>query len=188
VFPEEIPRLPPILEIYITIELVPGSALVSKSHYRMGTAELIELNMKPQEMMDKQYIRPSVSLWGAQVMFLKNKYGTLRLCIDYRKLNKMIINNKYPLPCIDDLFDQVRGDNILSKIDLWLGYYQVRLREEYIHKIAFQNRYGHYEFVVVPLGLRNTPATFMCLMNNFLRKFLENFVIVFIDDIKTQYT
>jgi hypothetical protein len=111
---------------------------VSKAPYRMSTPELTELKMQLQELMDKQYIRPSVSPWGAPVLFVKKKDGTFRLCIDYKQLNKMTIKNKYPLPRIDDLFDQVGGDNIFSKIDLRSGYHQVRIKEEDIHKTSFE--------------------------------------------------
>jgi hypothetical protein len=149
----------------------------------MSTPELTKLKMHLQEIMDKQYIRPSVSPWGAPIMFVKKKDRTFILCIDYKQLNKMTIKKKYPLPCIDDLFDQVGGAKIFSKIDLRSGYHQVRIKEEDIHKTSFWTRYGHYEFVVVPFGLTNAPATFMFLMNNVLRKYLDKFVIVFIDDI-----
>jgi hypothetical protein len=114
---------------------------------------------------------------------VKKKDGTLRLCIDFRQLNKVTIKNKYPLPRIDDLFDQLKGENIFSKIDLRSSYHQVRIREEDTSKITFQTRYGHYEFVVVPFGLTNAPATFMCLMNGVFRDYLDKFVIVFLDDI-----
>jgi hypothetical protein len=124
-----------------------------------------------------------VSPWGALVLFLKNKDGTLRLCIDYRQLNKVTIKNKYPLPRIDDLFDQLGGASIFSNIDLRSGYHQVRIKGKDIHKTTFRTRYGHYEFVVVPFGLTNSLATFMCLMNNVLSKVLDKFVLVFIDDI-----
>jgi hypothetical protein len=149
----------------------------------MSTPKLVELKLQLNEMMDKGYISPNVSPWGSPALFVKKKDGTLRLCIDYRKLNKMTIKNKYPLPRIDDLFEKLRGDTIFSKIDLRYGYHQVRIKEEDIHKTTFRTRYGHYEFVVVPFGLTNAPTTFMCLMNNVLSKFLDRFVLVFIDDI-----
>jgi hypothetical protein len=183
VFPEEVPGLPPRRDIDFSIELAPGAVPVSRTPYRMSTPELVELKLQLKEMMDKGYIRPSVSPWGAPVLFVKKKDGTLRLCIDYRQLNKVTIKNKYPLPRIDDLFDQLGGASIFSKIDLRSGYHQVRIKGEDIHKTAFRTRYGHYEFVVVPFGLTNAPATFMCLMNNVLSKFLDKFVLVFIDDI-----
>jgi hypothetical protein len=115
--------------------------------------------------------------------FVKKKYGTIQLCIDYRQLNKETIKNKYPLPRIDDMFDQLGGASIFSKINLISGHHQVWIKDEDIHKTTFRMRYGHYEFVVVPFGLTNAPVTFMCLMNNILNKFLEKFVLVFIDDI-----
>jgi hypothetical protein len=149
----------------------------------MSTLELVEIKLQLKEMMDKGYIQLSVSPWGAPILFLKKKDGTLRLCIDYRQLNKTTIKNKYPLLRIDDLFDQLRGASIFSKIELRSGYHQVRIKDEDIHKTTFRTRYGHYEFVVVPFGLTNAPATFMCLMNNVLSKFLDRFVLVFIDDI-----
>jgi len=183
VFPEEIPGLPPKMDIDITIELVPRAAPVSRAPYRMSVPELTELKMQLQELLDKNYIRPSVSPWGAPVLFVRKKYGTLRMCIDYRQLNKLTIKNKYPLPRIDELFDQVKGATVFSKIDLRSGYHQIRIKEEDIAKTAFRTRYGHYKFVVLPFRLTNAPATFMCLMNSVFRKFLDKFVLIFIDDI-----
>jgi hypothetical protein len=134
-------------------------------------------------LLEKKYIRPSVSPWGPPVLFVKKKDGTLRLCIDYRQLNKMTIKNKYPLPRMNDLFDQVGGAKIFSKLDLQSDYHQVKIKDEDIRKTTFQTRYRHYEFIVIPFGLTNTPTPFMCLMNNIFSQYLEKFVVVFIDDI-----
>jgi hypothetical protein len=133
--------------------------------------------------MDKEYIKPSVSPWGAPVLFVKKKEGTLRLCIDYRQPNKMTIKNKYPLPRINDLFDQVGGAKIFSKLDLQSDYHQVRIKDEDINKTTFRTRYRHYEFIVIHFGLTNAPTMFMCLMNSIFSQYLDKFVVVFIDDI-----
>ena len=117
VFPDEIPGLPPKRDIDFTIDLVPGASPVSKTPYKMSTPELLELKMQVHELLEKKYIRPSVSPWGAPILFVKKKDGTLRLCIDYRQLNKVTVKNKYPFPRIDDLFDQMRGARVFSKID-----------------------------------------------------------------------
>eukprot|EP00253_Pinus_taeda_P022101 PITA_22101 len=183
VFPEEIPGLSPRRNIDSTIELVPGATPVSRAPYRMSIPELTELKMQLQELLDKEYIHPSVSPWGAPVLFVKKKDGTLRICIDYKQLNKLTIKNKYPLPRIDELFDQVKGTTVFSKIDLRSGYHQIRIKDEDIAKTAFRTRYGHYEFVVFPFGLTNTPATFMCLMNSIFHPYLDRFVLIFIYDI-----
>ncbi|KAL4030110.1 hypothetical protein IC575_008344 [Cucumis melo] len=136
-----------------------------------------------QELLDKGFIRPSVSPWGAPVLFVKKKDGSMRLCIDYRELNKVTVKNRYPLPRIDDLFDQLQGATVFSKIDLQLGYHQLRIKDGDVPKTAFRSRYGHYEFIVMSFGLTNAPAVFMDLMNRVFREFLDTFVIVFIDDI-----
>ena len=184
VFPDEIPRLPPKTDIDFTIEIVPVEAPVSKTPYRMSTPEMLVLKMQLQELLEKKYIRPSVSPWGEPVLFVKKKdAGTLRLCIDYRQFNKATMKNKYPLPRIDDLFDQMRGAKVFSKIDLRSGYHQVRIKDKDIYKTTFRTRYGHYEFVVVPFGLTNALATFMCLMNSVFSRYLDKFVLVFLDDI-----
>ena len=142
-----------------------------------------ELSTQLKELSAKGFIRPSVSPWGAPVLFVKKKDGSFRMFIDYRELNKLTIKNRYPLPRIDDLFDQLQGSTCFSKIDLRSGYHQLRVREEDIPKTAFRTRYGHFEFQVMPFGLTNAPAVFMDLMNRICGPFLDKFVIVFINDI-----
>ncbi|KAL4027795.1 hypothetical protein IC575_010985 [Cucumis melo] len=183
VFPDKLPGLPPPREVDFAIELEPGTASISRAPYRMAPAELKELKVQLQELLDKGFIRPSVSPWGAPVLFVKKKDGSMRLCIDYRELNKVTVKNRYPLPRIDDLFDQLQGATVFSKIDLRSGYHQLRIRDGDIPKTAFRSRYGHYEFVVMSFGLTNAPAVFMDLMNRVFKDFLDSFVIVFIDDI-----
>ena len=183
VFPEELPGLPPQRDIEFTIDLEPGTAPISKAPYRMAPAEMKELKAQLDELLQIGFIRPSVSPWGAPVLFVKKKDGTLRLCIDYRELNKRTIKNKYPLPRIDDLLDQLQGARYFSKIDLRSGYHQLRIRPADIPKTAFRTRYGHYEYVVMPFGLTNAPSVFMDLMNKIFIDFLDKFVVVFIDDI-----
>ena len=156
---------------------------MSKTPYRISTLEMLELKMQLQDLLEKKYIQLSVSPWGAPVLFVKNKDGTLRLCIDYRQLNKVAMKNKYPFLRIDDLFDQMRGEKVFSKIDVRSSYHQMRIKDDDIHKTTFRTRYGHYEFVVVPFGLTNAPATFMCLMNSVFRRYLYKFVLVFLNDI-----
>ncbi|GJV75749.1 putative reverse transcriptase domain-containing protein [Tanacetum coccineum] len=183
VFPDELPGLPSAREIEFGIELIPGAEPISKAPYRMAPVELKELKEQLQEMLENGFIRPSVSPWGAPVLFVKKKDGSMRLCIDYRELNRITIRNRYPLPRIDDLFDQLQGAKYFSKIDLRSGYHQLRVREQDISKTAFRTRYGHYEFLVMPFGLTNAPAVFMDLMNRIFHEYLDKFVIVFIDDI-----
>ncbi|KAL0556775.1 hypothetical protein IC582_005291 [Cucumis melo] len=183
VFPEELPGLPPHREVEFAIELEPGTVPISRAPYRMAPAELKELKVQLQELLDKGFIRPSVSPWGAPVLFVKKKDGSMRLCIDYRELNKVTVKNRYPLPRIDDLFDKLQGATVFSKIDLRSGYHQLRIKDEDVPKTAFRSRYGHYEFIVMSFGLTNAPAVFMDLMNRVFREFLDTFVIVFIDDI-----
>jgi hypothetical protein len=180
---QEVLRLPPKRDIDFFVNLIPGAAPVSKAPYRMSTSELKELQLQLQELLRKGYICPSMSPWGASVLFMKKKDGTLRLCIDFRKLDKVTVKNKYPLSRIDDLFDQLKDAKIFSKIDLKSGYHQVRIKDEDINKTAFRTRYGHYEFTVVPFGLSSAPVVFMCLMNGVFGEYLDKFVIVFLDDL-----
>nr|CAN66348.1 hypothetical protein VITISV_025868 [Vitis vinifera] len=163
VFPEDSPGLPPEREVEFTIDLVPGTGPMSKALYRMAPVELKELKVQLQELLDKD--------------------GSMRLCIDYRELNKMTVRNKYPLPRIDELFDQLQGVCVFSKIDLRSGYHQLRVRGEDVPKTAFRTRYGHYEFLVMPFGLTNAPTAFMDLMNRVFKPYLDQFVVVFLDDI-----
>ncbi|GJV12054.1 putative nucleotidyltransferase, ribonuclease H [Tanacetum coccineum] len=183
VFPEDLPGLPPTRQVEFQIDLVPGAAPVARAPYRLAPSEMKELSEQLKELSDKGFIRPSSSPWGAPVLFVKKKDGSFRMCIDYRELNKLTVKNRYPLPRIDDLFDQLQGSSVYSKIDLRSGYHQLRVREEDIPKTAFRTRYGHYEFQVMPFGLTNAPAIFMDLMNRVCKPYLDKFVIVFIDDI-----
>ncbi|GJU16547.1 putative nucleotidyltransferase, ribonuclease H [Tanacetum coccineum] len=183
VFPEDLSGLPPQRQVEFRIDLVPGATPVAKSPYRLAPSEMQELSGQLQELQDKGFIRPSHSPWGAPVLFVKKKDGSFRMCIDYRELNKLTVKNRYPLPRIDDLFDQLQGSCYFSKIDLRSGYHQLRVHEDDIPKTAFRTRYGHFEFTVMPFGLTNAPAVFMDLMNRVCKPYLDKFVIVFIDDI-----
>ncbi|KAI3827856.1 hypothetical protein L1987_01943 [Smallanthus sonchifolius] len=183
VFSKELPGLPPGRQIEFRIELIPRAKPVAKPPYRLAPSELKELMKQIQELLDKGFIRPSTSPWGVPVLFVKKKDKSMRMCIDYRELNKLTVKNRYPLPRIDDMFDQLQGAKYFSKIDLRSGYHQLKVQEKDIPKTAFKTRYGHYEFLVMSFGLTNTPATFMDLMNRVCKPFLHKFVIVFIDDI-----
>nr|GEW02454.1 hypothetical protein [Tanacetum cinerariifolium] len=162
VFPDDLPGLPPPRQVEFKIELIPGAAPVAHAPYRLASFELKELSDQLKELSKKGFIRPSSSPWGASVLFVKKKDGSFRMCIDYRELNKLTVKNRYLLTRIDDLFDQLQGSSVYSKIDL---------------------RYGHFEFQVMPFGLTNAPAVFMDLMNQVCKPYLDKFVIMFIDDI-----
>ncbi|KAG8500632.1 hypothetical protein CXB51_004148 [Gossypium anomalum] len=155
VFLEELPGLPPITDIEFTIDLISGTSSISIAPYRMG----------------------------APVLFVKKKDGSMRHCIDCHQLNKVMIKNKYPLPRIDDLFDQLKGATVFSKIDLRSSYYLLKVKDSDVPKTAFKTRYRYYEFLVMPFGLTNAPVVFMDLMNRIFRQYLDKFVVVFIDDI-----
>jgi hypothetical protein len=183
VFPEDLSGMPPERKVEFAIELLPGTSPISKRAYRVSGPELVELKKQIDELSEKGYIRPSTSPWAASVLFVEKKDGTRRMCIDYRALNEVMIKNKYPLPRIEDMFDQLRGTSVFSKIDLRSGYHQLRIRPSDIPKTAFITKYGLYEFTVMSLGLTNAPAFFMNLMNNVFMDYLDKFVVVFIDDI-----
>ncbi|GJW96969.1 reverse transcriptase domain-containing protein [Tanacetum coccineum] len=183
VFPNDLLVLPPLSEIEFRIELIPKATPVAKSPYRLAPSELEELSGQLKELQDKGFIRPSSSPWGAPVLFVKKNDGSFRMCIDYRELNKFTVKNRYPLPRIDDLFDQLQGSQFFSKINLRSGYHQLRVHEDDISKTTFRTRYGYFEFTVMPIGLTNAPAIFMDMMNRVCRPYLYKFVIVFIDDI-----
>nr|GEX95954.1 putative reverse transcriptase domain-containing protein [Tanacetum cinerariifolium] len=155
----------------------------ARAPYRLAPSRMKDLSEQLKELSGKGFIRPSSSPWGAPVLFVKKKDGAFRMCIDYRELNKLTVKNRYPLPWIDDLFNQLQGSSVYSKIDLRSGYHQLRVREEDVPKTAFVTRYGHYEFQVMPFGLTNAPAVFMDLMNRVCKPYLDKFVIIFIDDI-----
>ncbi|KAL0329300.1 UNVERIFIED_CONTAM: Transposon Tf2-12 polyprotein [Sesamum radiatum] len=183
VFPDNLPGLPQHRELDFTIETLPGVAPISIVLYRMAPVELQELKKQLEELLKKGFFRPSTSPWGAPVLFVEKKDDSMRLCVDYRQLNRAIVKNKYPLPRIDDLLDQLKGATTFSKIDLRSGYWQLRIAENDILKTAFRTHYGHYEFLVMPFGLTNALAAFMALVNCTFQEYFDQFVIVFIDDI-----
>jgi hypothetical protein len=183
VFPEELPGMPPDREVEFVIDLLPGTAPISKRPYKMVVEELKELKKQLTELQEAGYIRLSSSPWGAPVLFVQKKDGSQRMCVDYRSLNDVTVKNKYPLPRIEDLFDQMRGARVFSKIDLRLGYHQMKIRPSDIPKTTFLTRYGLYEFTVMSFGLTNALAYFMNLMNKVFMEYLDRFVVVFIDDI-----
>jgi hypothetical protein len=183
VFPEELPGMPPDREVEFAIDLLPGTAPVSKRPYRMSVEELKELKKQLTELQEARYIHPSSSPWGVLVLFVQKKDESQRMCVDYRSLNDVTMKNKYPLPRIEDLFDQMRGARVFSKIDLRSSYNQMKIRPSNIPKMTFSTRYGLYEFTIMSFGLTNAPTYFMNLMNKVFMEYLDRFVVVFIDDI-----
>jgi hypothetical protein len=183
VFPEDLPDMPPDRDVEFIIELQSGTTPISKRPYKMTPKELAELKVQLNELLDKRYIRPISSPWGCLALFVKKKDQILRLCVDYRPLNTITVKNKYPLPRIDILFDQLAGARVFSNIDLRLGYHQIKIRPEDVSKTAFSSRYGLYEYLVMSFGLTNAPAHFMYRMNSIFIPELDKFVVVFIDDI-----
>jgi hypothetical protein len=183
VFPEDLPRLPPERDVEFVIELKLGTAPISRRSYRMPPNVLAELKTQLQDLLEKGFIRPSSSPWGCPTIFVKKKDQTLRMCVDYRPLNEVTIKNKYPLPQISILFDQLTGARVFSKIDLRSGYHQIRIRPKDIPKTTFTMWYGLFEYLVMSFGLTNAPAHFTYLMNSVFMPELDKFVVVFIDNI-----
>jgi hypothetical protein len=183
VFPDDLPGMPPQRAIEFRIELQPGTAPISKAPYKMSREELAELKIQLKDLLDKCFIHPSSSPWGSPALFVSKKDKGLCLCVDYRPLNVVTVKNKYPLPHIDILFDQLAGALVFSKIDLRSGYHQIKIYDEDISKTTFSTRYKFYEYLVMSFGLTNAPAYFMYLMNSIFMPELDKFVVVFIDDI-----
>ncbi len=182
-FPPELPPGTTDRGFEHKIELVPGSQPPASKMFRLLPTEMDALNEQIPELLEKGFIRPSVSPYGAPILFVRKKDGALRMCVDFRPLNNITIKNKYPLPFIDDLLEQAAGCMYFSKIDLRQGYYQVKISPEDIPKTAFQTRLGHFEWVVLPLGLTNAPATFMGMMNHVFHDFIGKFLAVYLNDL-----
>ena len=160
--------LPPARAVDHQILLEPGASPPHSAIYPLSGAQLSELREQLTELLDKGFIRPSTSPFGAPILFVPKKDGGWRLCVDYRRLNKITVRNQHPLPRIDEMFQQLHGSSVYSKLDLASGYHQIRMHEDSIAKTAFKTRYGHYEFLVMPFGLTNAPASFQSMMNSVL--------------------
>jgi hypothetical protein len=182
VFLEDLPSMHPNRDVEFTIELQPSTVPISRQSYKMTPKELAELKIQLKKLLDKGYIHPSSSPWSCPTLFVKKKDQSLRLCVDYWPLNAVTIKNKYPLPHIDILFDQLAGAKVFSKVDLHSDYHQIKIRLEDVPKTAFSTRYGLYEYLVMSFGLTNAPAHFMYLMNSVFMSEPDKFVVVFIDD------
>jgi hypothetical protein len=183
VFPEDLPSMPPDQDVEFTIELQSDIAPISRWSYKMTPKELAELKVQLNELLDNGFIHPSSSPWGCLALFVNKKDQSLRLCVDYRHLNAITVQNKYPLPRIDILVDQLTGAKVFSKVNLHLGYHQIKIQSKDIPETAFSTRYELYEYLVMSFGLTNAPTHFMYLMNFVFMLELDKFVIVFIDDI-----
>jgi hypothetical protein len=183
VFLEDLSGMPLDQDVEFIIKLQPGMAPISRRSYKMTPKELAELKVQLNELLDKGYIRPSYSPWCCPALFMKKKDQSLGLWVDYRPFNVVTIKNKYPLPRIDILFDQLVGARVFSKVDLYSAYHQIKIHLKDVSKTAFSTRYGLYEYLVMPFGLTNAPAHFMYLMNSVFMPELDKSVMVFIDDI-----
>ena len=175
--------LPPARACDHQINLEPGSGPPHSPIYPLSGVQLAELRTQLEELLERGFIRPSTSPFGAPILFVPKKDGGWRLCIDYRALNRVTVRNQHPLPRIDEMFEQLHGSVVFSKLDLASGYHQIRMHEDSVVKTAFKTRYGHYEFLVMPFGLTNAPATFQSVMNSVLSPYLDRFVLVYLDDI-----
>jgi hypothetical protein len=183
VFPEDLQSMPLDRDVKFVIELQPGTTPISRRPYKMTLKELAELKVQLNELLDKGYIRPSSSPWGCPTLFMKKKDQFLRLYVDYRPLNAVTVKNKYPLPHVDILFDQLAGARVFSKVDLRSGYHQIKIRPEDVPKTVFSTRHGLYEYLVMSFGFINAPAYFIYLMKSVFMPELDKFVVVFIDNI-----
>ena len=183
VFPTDQPGLPPERSVAMEIDLEEGAKPVAKPAFRLSPAEMDELKKQLSLLLEKGLIRPSVSPWGAPVLFAPKKDGGLRMCLDYRALNKLTIKNKCPIPRIDEIFDRLQGAQYFTSLDLRSGYYQIRMKDSDVPKTCIRTRYGSFEFLVMPFGLTNAPSTFQAVMNDVFREYLDEFVMVYIDDI-----
>jgi hypothetical protein len=183
IFSEDLSGMPPDRDVEFIIELHPGTTPISRRSYKMTPKELAELKVQLNELLDKGYIRPSSSPWGCSTLFVKKKDQSFRLCVDYQPLNVVTIKNKYSLPHIGILFDQLTGAKVFSKVDLYSGYHQIKIRPEDVPKTAFSTRYRLYEYLVMSFGLTNAAAHFMYLMNSVFMLKLDKFVMIFIDNI-----
>jgi Reverse transcriptase (RNA-dependent DNA polymerase) len=175
--------MPPRRGVELKIELKEGAEPVSKPVYRLSPAEQNELKSQIEILLEKELIRPSVSPWGAPVLFAKKKDGGLRMCLDHRALNKLTVQDKCPILRVDELFDRLHSATHFSNIDLRSGYYQIRVREGDIPKTCIRTRYGSFEFLVMPFGLTNAPSTFQALMNEVFRDYVDKFILVYLDDV-----
>ncbi|GJP37618.1 hypothetical protein CLOM_g22008 [Closterium sp. NIES-68] len=184
ILPDDLPNELPLYRTHQhEIMEEPGSKPTFRAPYRLSPVELTDMKKQIEYLLAKGLIRPSTSPYGAPILFTPKPDGSLRMCIDYRALNKQTIKNKYPIPRIDDLLDQLRGATVFSKLDLRSGYWQIRMADNSIHKIAFRTRYGSYDYLVMPFGLTNAPATFQAEMNHILRPLLDECVVMYLDDI-----